>query len=172
MIPFIRKNYVEAEHAYKRVKNLHPVYRIDLVKTLLANGKEEEAVRELTVAMSSGKVKRTPYPAIAIFLYSLNRFDKGVAYYEMVNDNDLRGEDFYNMARGYARIGETTKALHALEKAIDNRFGSRHQIEHDYDLELLWGDDRFKILMNKIRWARHRKNKQGLNRIKHLSRPS
>jgi hypothetical protein len=151
MISFIRKNYVEAEHAYKRVKDLHPVYRIDLVKTLLANGKEDEAERELTVAMRSGKVKRTPYPGIATFLYSLNRYDQGVAYYEMASESDLRGEDFYNMARGYVKIGEKTKALDALEKALKNHFGSRRQFSHDYDLEPLWNDDRFKNLMNKPR---------------------
>lgn len=171
MISFIRKNYVEAEHAYKRVKDLHPVYRIDLVKALLANGKDEEAIRELTVAMSSGKVKRSPYPGIAAFLYSLERYYQGVAYYEKVDENDLRGEDFYNMARGYVKIGERKKALDALEKAIDNLFGSRQQITHDYDFELLWSDDRFKILVNRIRWTRDRKNKHGLNRIKQLSRP-
>ena len=151
MISFIRKNYVEAEHAYKRVKDLHPVYRIDLVKTLLANGKEDEAERELTVAMRSGKVKRNPYPGIAAFLYSLDRYHQGVAYYEMISEDDLRGEDYYNMSRGYAKIGEKKKALEALEKALNNHFGSRKLIEHDVELLSLWTDDRFKILMDKIR---------------------
>lgn len=150
MISFMQKNYVEAEQAYRRVKDLHPVYRIDLVKVLLANNKEAEATRELTLAIRSGKVKRSPYPGIATFLYSLGRFGQGVTYYEMASEHDLKGEDFYNMARGYAKINEIDKAIRALEKSIELKFPSAKQIENDTDLFVLRSDNRYRQLLNRI----------------------
>jgi tetratricopeptide (TPR) repeat protein len=150
MISFMQKNYIEAEQAYRKVKDLHPVYRIDLVKALLANNKEAEATRELTLAMRSGKVKRSPYPGIATFLYSLGRYGQGVSYYEMASEHDLKGEDFYNMARGYARTNEIDKALRALEKSINLKFPSSQQIENDTDLYPLRSDGRYRQLINRI----------------------
>jgi hypothetical protein len=150
MISFIQKNYIEAEQSYRRVKDLHPVYRIDLVKALLANNKEAEAERELTVAMRSGKVKRSPYPAIAMFLYSLGRYRQGLAYYEMASEKDLRGEDFYNIARGYAKINDIDRALKALEKSIALKFPSSQQIGNDPDFAALKSHAGYRRLIDRI----------------------
>ncbi|HEX6889533.1 MAG TPA: hypothetical protein VF141_02530, partial [Chryseolinea sp.] len=150
MISFIRKDYAEAEPAYKKVNDLDPVYRIDLVKTLLANNKTSEAEIELTRAMRSGKVKRSPYPGIALFLYSLGRYSHGVAYYEMASEKDLRGEDHYNIARGYSRMNEMEKAINALEKAVKYNFGTREQIENEKDFTRLKSHKKYKEILGRL----------------------
>ncbi|HMG93809.1 MAG TPA: hypothetical protein VK589_27310 [Chryseolinea sp.] len=150
MISFIQKDYVEAEAAYKKVNDLDPVYRIDLMKTLLANSKAAEAEIELTRALRSGMVKRSPYPGIALFLYSLGRFSQGVSYYQMASEKDLRGEDHYNMARGYSRMNEMEKAFNELEKALQNNFGTREQIENEKDFEQMKSLEKYKEILERL----------------------
>lgn len=92
---------------------------------------------------------KSNYPGIAMFLYSLDKHAQGVAYYEMASEKDLKGEDFYNMAFGYLKLGQTDEAFGSLHKAIEINSQLRQRLESDRDFEMLRADPRYRSLTNK-----------------------
>ena len=151
MVMYHEKNYAEAEEAYKKVKDLEPVYMIDLVKILFAVDKPAEAEQYLLKALNSGKLSRSPFSAIGSFLYSLGKYKEGVMYYEKIIEAQRTGPEYFHLACGYARINEKDKALNALNNAIAKKCCSPEMIENAEDLRSLTSDDRFKALLLKLK---------------------
>ena len=60
-------------------------------------------------------------------------------------------DTLYNVACGYAQVGETEKALDCLERAILHGTSIGEWAENDSDLDLLRGDSRFVRMMQNIR---------------------
>ncbi|HEX4441814.1 MAG TPA: hypothetical protein VH854_17195 [Thermoanaerobaculia bacterium] len=58
--------------------------------------------------------------------------------------------DLYNVASAYALLGETDRALDALERAVSAGFRDRGLAERDPDLASLRGDARFQTLLSRI----------------------
>jgi tetratricopeptide (TPR) repeat protein len=56
----------------------------------------------------------------------------------------------YNLACGYARLGRIEDALASIERAVEQRFGSRRAYESDQDLRPLLEQDRFLIAMDEL----------------------
>ena len=151
MVMYHEKNYAEADEAYKKVKDLEPVYMIDLVKILLAVNKPAEAEQYLFKAVNSGKLSRSPFSSIGSFLYSLGKYKQGVMYYEKIIEEHRSGPEFFSLACGYARINETDKALNALNNAITKKYGSLEMIENAEDFRSLKSDERFKALLLRLK---------------------
>src|SRR6185312_2343034 len=61
-----------------------------------------------------------------------------------------RGVNYYNLACGYARLGQKEKALDALNKAIDAGFNNRAFYETDKDFESLRSEVGFKQLLDRL----------------------
>jgi hypothetical protein len=80
IMTFLDGKYTEAEAAYKKVKNLEPVYIIDLVKVLLAQNKSDEAEEYLAKAMATGQLRRSPYAGIGNFCTSWKSIRKQYSF--------------------------------------------------------------------------------------------
>ena len=58
--------------------------------------------------------------------------------------------DLYNLACGYALLGQTEKALDFLERAVAGGYGEKSRIAADDDLVSLRGLDRFQKILEKM----------------------
>ena len=57
---------------------------------------------------------------------------------------------YYNLACGYAKLGQKDKALDALTSAVAEGFTQRQTYETDEDLAPLRADGRFQELLNRL----------------------
>jgi tetratricopeptide (TPR) repeat protein len=78
-------------------------------------------------------------------LYFLEKYQEAILFYEKAIANEPKGEHFYHLACGYAKIGDRNKALENLKKAIDNKYGSKTQFI---------AEPAFKALKSKVRFKR------------------
>jgi dienelactone hydrolase len=58
--------------------------------------------------------------------------------------------DLYNVACGYALLGQKDRALDALERAVAGGFRNRRLLERDDDLASLRGDERFQRILARL----------------------
>ena len=56
----------------------------------------------------------------------------------------------YNAACTFAQLGEDSRALDLLERAVDLGYGDRVWIEHDSDFASLHGTPRFDMLLQRM----------------------
>ena len=59
--------------------------------------------------------------------------------------------DLYNVACGYALLGQTEKALDWLDRAVSAGFTNRNQIENDSDLASLRDTDRYRRILDRLK---------------------
>jgi tetratricopeptide (TPR) repeat protein len=147
------RRYDESEAAYRKVLKLEPnniqalTYMYLLMHTL---ERPAEAEPFLLEAEKAGNIDKFTYTGMGYTMYTLNKHKEGIKFFEKVVAVDPSGVNFYNLACGYARIGEKDNAFNTLNKAIDAGYRSRQQFEIDTDLESLRSDARYKALMEKL----------------------
>jgi Tfp pilus assembly protein PilF len=147
------KKYDEAEQALKKAISIDPdnnYAKADLIVVLYATNKSEEAEKYLAQAVKSGKMNRNAYASIGYSLYVLKMHEEGVKYFEKTMDLGPLSFDYYNLACGYAILGEKDKAFTALEKAASMGYNSKQQYESDSDLNSLRSDKRYQDLLAKL----------------------
>jgi transcriptional regulator GlxA family with amidase domain len=84
-------------------------------------------------------------------LLVLDRVDEAIAASEeSAKHPDRKPAALYNAACGWARKGETERALDALARAADAGWSNRAWAEQDADLASLRGDARFAALLEKV----------------------
>ncbi|QHT65992.1 hypothetical protein GXP67_04560 [Rhodocytophaga rosea] len=119
--------------------------------TLLAEKKITQAETVLLKVLKTGIKSRALYAQLGQVQYQLGKYEAGVHAYEKLVEIKPIGHDFYDLARGYARINETDKAFIALYKAIENGYGSKEHFQKENDLASLRTDNRFKGLLEKVK---------------------
>ena len=147
------KRFDEAEVSLKKAISLDPenVYAAaDLIVVLFSTNRGEEAEKYLLDAEKSGKMNRGAYASIGFSLYVLNNHKVGVKYFEKTMELGPLSFDYYNLACGYAILGETDKAFIALDKAASLGYNSKQQYENDADLNSLRADKRYQDLLLKL----------------------
>jgi tetratricopeptide (TPR) repeat protein len=147
------KRYEDSEKAYRKVIALDPnnvqalTYLYLLMHTL---NRSAEAEPFLAQAEKIGSINKFTYQGMGYTMYGLNKHKEGVKFFEKVVEADASGINLYNLACGYARIGDKDKAFLTLGKSVDAGFNSRQQFETDPDLESLRTDARYKVLIERI----------------------
>lgn len=92
-----------------------------------------------------------PWMRLAFCQLQTNDARSAIASYETaIKKGGPAGFAHYNMACAYARLGNKSKALEELEKAIEAQFGTVDQYQTDDDFASLRNDPRFKSLMEKL----------------------
>ena len=76
----------------------------------------------------------------------------------LVNGEQGKDLDFYNIACAYATLGDVDSALKYLEKSLQNGYKAFHHIDVDTDFDAIRDNDKFINLLNKYR-KRHISNK-------------
>ncbi|MEN3330774.1 MAG: hypothetical protein V7641_139 [Blastocatellia bacterium] len=77
-------------------------------------------------------------------LHSLNKFDQAVIAFEHAVEINHNPIAMYNLACGYARLGNKDRAFEWLTKSLNAGFPNPSQINSDTDLAALRDDARFK----------------------------
>jgi tetratricopeptide (TPR) repeat protein len=150
-----RKQFDEAEQVLRKSisidpKNTHT--QTDLVVTLYAKDRKEEADRLLADLASAKRLNRNSYANIGFWLFVLNNHREGVKYFEKaIETGDPLSFDYYNLGCGYAILGEKDRAFVALEKAVSMGYNSKDQYVNDPDLNSLRSDKRYETLLTKLK---------------------
>ncbi|MBL7845868.1 MAG: tetratricopeptide repeat protein [Cyclobacteriaceae bacterium] len=148
------KQYEESEKVFGELLKLEPdqvnalIYRYLILQIL---GRPKEAEPLLARAEKTGRMDKFTYLGMGNTMYSIGKYEEGVQFFEKVIAADPTGVNLYNLACGYAKLGNKDEAFENLNKAIDNGFNSKQQFENDADLESLKEDSRFVGLLKKLK---------------------
>ena len=130
-------------------KNTHA--QTDLIVTLYAKDRNEEAERLLADLISAKRLNRNSYASIGFSLFVLNNHKEGVKYFEKaIQTGEPLSFDYYNLGCGYAILGEKDRAFVALDKAVSMGYNSKNQYVNDPDLNSLKSDKRYEALLTKL----------------------
>ncbi|MEW6212635.1 MAG: tetratricopeptide repeat protein [Acidobacteriota bacterium] len=116
----------------------------------------EQAIPLLTRAIEAGARNSLMYGQLATSFLHTGRYEEGLKMYEKAFEAGIppgantRGVAYFNMACGYARLGQKDKALDALAQAIAEGFTSRNAYETDEDLASLRAEPRFQELLARL----------------------
>jgi tetratricopeptide (TPR) repeat protein len=149
-----RKEYDEAEKVLNKAisidpKNTHA--QTDLIVTLHATNRNDEAEQRLAELAKANRLNRNSYASIGYSLFVANNHKQGVKYFEKaIATGDGLGVDHYNLACGYAILGEKDRAFVELDKAAAMGYKSRDQYVNDPDLNSLRSDKRYDVLLTKL----------------------
>ncbi len=148
------KQYEESEKVFGELLKIEPdhinalTYRYLILQIL---GRPKEAEPLLARAEKTGRMDKFTYLGMGNTMYSIGKYEEGVQFFEKVTAADPTGVNLYNLACGYAKLGNKDKAFDNLNKAIDIGFNSKQQFENDADLESLKKDSRFVVLREKLK---------------------
>jgi tetratricopeptide (TPR) repeat protein len=123
---------------------------------LAGEGKHAEAVALLEVAVAGGWRSSQTMGMLGHSLLVLGRNEEAVRAYESALEMGVPpgastlGLASYNLACGYARLGRVEEALTCIERAVEQRFGSRAGYEGDADFARLREEERFLIAMDRL----------------------
>ncbi|AEE50573.1 TPR end-of-group domain-containing protein [Haliscomenobacter hydrossis] len=140
-----------AEEVLKKAHALKPRDHnclFSLLQVLYVLNKTTEAEIFLSNAISAGALES--FGRLGTLLFSLNKNQQGIKCYEKAVQLQPNGDNYYNLACGYALSGQKDNAFNALNKAIENGFKDKGQFEGDTDLESLKADARWKALLEKL----------------------
>jgi tetratricopeptide (TPR) repeat protein len=116
----------------------------------------EQAAKYLRRAVDAGVGDSFIYGQLASAQLHAGYNEEAVKYYEKAFEIGIppgvntRGVAFYNLACGYARLGQKDKALTALSGAVTEGLTDRNTYETDEDLVSLRAEPRFKELLSKL----------------------
>ena len=153
------KRYDEAGAAYEKALALgvnHGGVFNGLGQTRLAQKRFDEAEKYLSKAIELGARNSFMYGQLAFAQMSQNRNEEAIKSYEKAFAAGIppgaatRGVAYYNMACAYARLKLMDKAFEMLNKAIDEGFNNRRNLETDTDLAALRADTRFQKLLERL----------------------
>ncbi len=112
---------------------------------------------EFTIWFMEGVLEK--YPTYVECLMYLGNAYTATGMYEKGLEADfklsrLRPEDplvHYNLACSLSLLGRLNKSLESLEKAVDFGYDDLMYLENDSDLDSLRDDERYKVLINKLK---------------------
>lgn len=147
--------YAESEPVYRKVLALKPTDHeasaalAGLYVSLLMQNKNEEAERHFKTVITKGPVSHDLYANMGYNLLVAGKDKEAAQCYESAIAIQPRALDYYNLACAYAKYNEKTKALDALEKAVQSGYNSKAQYEGDPDLNSIRGESRYKAVLEK-----------------------
>lgn len=147
-----QRRYEESERAFRKVLELEPENVRALTYTYLLLyqlNRIDEAAPFLTAAEKIG-IDLYTYAGMGYTMYSLNRHQDGVKFFEKSVAITPTPNNLYNLACGYARLGEKDKALTTLEQSIAVGYTNKEHLQSDTDLAPLHDDPRFEKLMRAL----------------------
>lgn len=153
----------EAAAAFERALSLgstHPGVYAGLGQIKLAKQQWQDAERMLSRAIETGMRNSLTFGQLGFAQLHLGRNEDAVKNYERAfaagipPGANTRGIAAYNLACGYARLGNKDKALETLTLAVNEGFGSRETYEKDADFVTLRADTRYQQLIERLPQAR------------------
>jgi tetratricopeptide (TPR) repeat protein len=118
---------------------------------LLSEKKTTEAESGLLRSIATGIQSGVLYSLLSEMQYTLGKYPEGVESLERSLALDPQGMEFYNLARGYAFLGNREKALEGLQNALKLGYGHHQQITKDPAFDLIKGDEKFKAFLQKLK---------------------
>jgi tetratricopeptide (TPR) repeat protein len=115
-----------------------------------------EAERLLNRAIEGGMRNSLTFGQLAYAQLRLGRNEESVRNYEQAfavgipQGANTRGVASFNLACGYARLGQKEKAFEALERAANDGFGARAEYEKEESLAPLRNDPRFQRIVDRL----------------------
>jgi dienelactone hydrolase len=114
-----------------------------------------EAAEFLERALAAGVTAGHVYGQLALAQLYLGRNEEAVRNYERaleagIPSGNVRSVSLYNLACGYARLGQNERALDALSRAVDEGFVDRATLAADPDLQPVRELPRFHEIMARL----------------------
>lgn len=153
------RRYDEATAAIEKALTLDPAATFaygTLGQIKIAQQKYDQAAQYLTRAIEAGQRNSLTYGQLAWAQLHSGRNEEAVKNYEKAFEMGIppgvntRGLAYYNLACGYARLGQKDKALAALASAVSEGFIDRKTYETDEDLAPLRSESRFQELLARL----------------------
>ena len=122
---------------------------------LALEGKHASAVEHMRAAIAGEWYGSELYGTLGHSLLALGRNEEAVQAYERALELGVPpgpqtlGLANFNLACGYARLGRIDDALAAVERAVEQHFGTRRAYEGDADLKPLREEERFQALLER-----------------------
>ena len=116
----------------------------------------EQAIPLLTRAIEAGLRNSLLYGQLASSQLHIGRNEEAIKSYEKAFEAGIppgantRGVAYYNLACGYARLGQKAKALDALASAVTEGFTDRNTYEKDEDLNSLRSEPKFQEILARL----------------------
>jgi tetratricopeptide (TPR) repeat protein len=151
--------FAEAATAFARAIELgtaSPQAYAGLGMTRLGEQKHDEAERLFQRALELGGDQGMVLGQLALTQLYLGKNAAAVTNYEKAIAAGIPawaqppGLARYNLACGYARLGQKDKAILALEQAVDAGFRDKNQFTTDEDMNPLRAEPRFQALLQKL----------------------
>jgi tetratricopeptide (TPR) repeat protein len=124
---------------------------MEMMLNLYVLNKNEEAENYIASIISSGVQERLLYARLGQELLAMNKNKMSIMYFEKALAMQQDGGNLYNLACAYAKGDQKNKALETLEKCVNTGYGSRQQIENDPDLNSIKSDERFTMIIEKMK---------------------
>ena len=152
------RRFEEAGASYEKAQSLGADRNgvlFSLGQLRVAERRFEEATQFFTRAINGGLRGSFVYSQLARAQLEVGRNAEAVQNYEKalaegIPQAGARASAYYNLACGYARLGQKEKALEALSKAVDAGYTDRNQYETDPDLASVRSEPRFRDILARL----------------------
>lgn len=149
----------DATAAYEKARSLdpnNPGIFSNLGQIKFRQRQYEQAIPLFTRAIDAGMRNSFMYGQLGSAQMHAGHYAEGVQTYLKAFEAGIppgantRGLAYYNLACGYAKLGQKDKAFDALTKAVNEGFTNRRDYETDEDLVSLRADARFQELLARL----------------------
>lgn len=153
------RRFDEATAAYEKALSLgsdNPGIFAGLGQIKFGQQQYEQAIPLLSRAIDAGMRNSLMYGRLAVAQLHAGRNEEAVKTYLKAFEAGIppgantRGTAWYNLACGYAKLGQKDKALEALTNAVTEGLTDRHTYETDEDLKSLHAEPRFQELLGRM----------------------
>jgi dienelactone hydrolase len=153
------RRFDEAAAAYEKAQSLgadDPGIFSGLGQIKFGQRQFEQAIPLLTRAIEAGMRNSLVYGQLASAQLHVGRNAEALKTYEKAFEAGIppgantRGVAYFNMACGYARLGQKAKAFEALSNAVNEGFTNRSAYETDEDLAPLRSEPNFKEILERL----------------------
>lgn len=148
---YFARRFDEAEDQFKTLLDLNPDHsaiHVFLIRVLEQQEKETEAFEYLIKMLT---IQKADSKEIDRFTQAFRTFGwRGVILEQIKKAENVGGNDHFQLARLYAKIGNKNKAFEYLEKTFQRRSHQIAIIRVDPELDLLRGDPRYKALLSRL----------------------
>ena len=153
------RRYDEAVTAYEKAQSLgstEPAIFSGLGQIKFGLRQFDQAIPHLTRAIEAGMQNSFIYGQLASSQLHIGKNEEAIKTYLKAFEAGIppgantRGVAYYNLACGYARVGQKGKALEALGNAVAEGFTDRNTYETDEDLTTLRAEPQFKELLSRL----------------------
>lgn len=148
------KRYAEADKLLDSIpsnwsSNTNILMEMALAK--IGMNKHDEADTLLAPLLTKGDQQRDRYIHLSKELLEMGMFQKSDTYFAKAMSVRSNMYDYYRRAQAYARVGEKDRALDNLQKAIDQGFTSRQDIENEKSFMMLRSEARWERLVGRLK---------------------